>query len=69
MKKSSKAQELYKEAEILMPESAQLFYNMGLLYFDMQQYENAISYANKAYGKHYPLPGLMNKLKKKGLWK
>ena len=68
-KKYNKALEQYEVAERLSPQSDQLLYNMGLLYFDMKQYEKSISYAKKAYAKQYPLPGLRNKLRKKGYWK
>ncbi|MCW8847104.1 MAG: tetratricopeptide repeat protein [Sedimenticola sp.] len=64
-----KALEIYSEAEKLQPESTQLAYNIGLVYFDMKKYSKALSYAEKAYANGYPLPGLKNKLKKKGLWK
>lgn len=62
------ALEQYKRAETLH-ESAQLSYNMGLLYFDMKKYEDSMVYAKKAYAQGYPLPGLSNKLKNKGYLK
>lgn len=58
----------YKLAETVQ-ESAQLSYNMGLLYFDMKKYEDSMAYAKKAYAQGYPLPGLSNKLKNKGYLK
>lgn len=64
-----KALAIYNEAEKLQPESTQLAYNIGLLYFDMKKYKEALSYAEKAYANGYPLPDLKNKLKKEGLWK
>jgi len=63
------ALEQYSAAEKLIPESAQLLYNLGLLHFDMRQYEQSLDYARKAYALQYPLPGLRNKLKAKGYWK
>lgn len=59
----------YNAAEQLIPESAQLLYNMGLLHFDMKQYDQSLDYAKKAYALQYPLPGLRDKLKRKGYWK
>jgi len=69
LKKYSSALEQYKKAEQLSPDSPQLLYNLGLLHFDMKQYEKSISYAKKAYALQYPLPGLRDKLKNKGYWK
>ena len=68
LKKHKRALALYHEAENLEPELPQLTYNMGLLFFDMKKYSDAQSYAKRAYSSGYPLPGLKNKLKKKGLW-
>ena len=68
-KRLEEALEQYKSAEKLSPDSAQLLYNIGLLYFDMKQYDESEAYARKAYALKYPLPGLRNKLKQKGLWK
>lgn len=69
LKKYGSALEQYDAAEQLSPESPQLLYNIGLLHFDMKQYEKSLDYAKKAYARQYPLPGLRNKLKKKGFWK
>lgn len=69
LKKYSSALEQYSASEKLSPDSAQLLYNIGLLYFDMKQYDKSKGYAKKAYALQYPLPGLRNKLKNKGNWK
>ncbi len=69
LKKYSSALEQYTAAEQLIPDSAQLLYNIGLLHFDINQYEKSLAYAKKAYAMQYPLPGLRNKLKNKGYWK
>ncbi|WP_321528171.1 tetratricopeptide repeat protein [Sedimenticola selenatireducens] len=69
LNKYNEALEQYDLAEELAPDSAQLLYNIGLLHFEMKQYEKSLEYARKAYALEYPLPGLRNKLKKKGYWK
>ena len=58
----SAALEKYKTAEKILKGSSDLFYNMGLLYFDMGNIELARKYANLAYGRGYPLPALRKKL-------
>lgn len=59
-----KALEEYKNAERINPKSPELQYNMGLLYYDMKEYEKAQLYADKAYAGGYPLPGLKRLLKR-----
>lgn len=56
------ALEQYQQAESALPNYAELYYNMGLLYIDRHDYTNAKTYADKAYGLNYPLPGLRRKL-------
>jgi len=41
---------------------------MGLIYFDLKDYDKALSFAHRAYGSGFPLPGLRDKLKKVGKW-
>ena len=53
-----KALKEYTVALKLLPENAELYYNMGLLYNEAEKY------ANKAYELGYPLPGLRDILKK-----
>jgi len=59
---------LYKEAEALLPNSADVQYDLGLLYVHFKKYEKALEHARKAYSLGYPLPGLRNILKRKGAW-
>lgn len=68
LKRHKNAGKLYLEAEKLTPDSAQLSYNIGLLYYDTKKYDLAKKYAKKAYAAGYPLPGLQRKLKKAGYW-
>ena len=58
----------YKKSEKIAPESAEVQYNLGLLYFDRNEYALAKEHAIKAYNLGFPLPGLRNRLKKVGKW-
>lgn len=68
LKKNDKAIEQFQQAEKLDPENTNLLYNLGLLYFDLKQYDKASTYAQKAYQDDFPLDGLKNKLKQVGKW-
>lgn len=52
----------YQQAEKKIPEHAELIYNMGLLYFDMDNLEKAREYADRAKSLGYPLEGLHRKV-------
>jgi tetratricopeptide (TPR) repeat protein len=58
----------YEDAVSVSPEYAEAHYNLGLLYFDLKQYDKAEAAALKAYSLGYPLPGLRNRLKRVGKW-
>ena len=58
----------YSEALARGTASLEAHYNLGLLYFDMKDCQNAREQARIAYTSGYPLPGLRNKLKKAGCW-
>jgi tetratricopeptide (TPR) repeat protein len=58
----------YEKAEAMDPESSEIQYNMGLVYFDLKDYESAVSHAQKAYKLGYPLAGLRKKLVAAGKW-
>ena len=57
-----------KEAINLQPENPTINYNLGLLYMQKKDYEQAKIYAKKAYELGFPLPGLKNKLVEAGKW-
>ena len=57
-----------REAVRLAPENATTNYNLGLLYVKRRDYEHARSYAWKAYGLGFPLPGLKKQLAAAGQW-
>ncbi len=63
-----KALEQYRISEKLQPNSADLHYNLGLLYFDARDYPQAKAHAKRAYQLGYPLPGLRKKLAGVGQW-
>ena len=64
--KNEDALEAYNRAKKLLPDSVEVEYNMGLLYYKMGQYDNALSHAKIAYAGNYPLQGLKRKLAEKG---
>jgi tetratricopeptide (TPR) repeat protein len=66
--KLHKSLEEYKNAEKYAPDLTELHYNMGLLYFDLKDYDMALIHAQKAYKQGYPLPGLRDKLIHIGKW-
>ncbi len=58
----------YELAEKLLKNNTNLYYNMGLLYFNLKDYAKARDYANKAYAGGFPLSGLKDMLVKAGKW-
>jgi len=64
-----KAIEKYRIAKKLRPNSAEVYYNMGLAFIDMGKNDEALQHAKKAYALGYPLPGLRKKLQELGIWK
>lgn len=58
----------YKHAAALGLDNAEFHYNIGLLYFEMNDLEQSTTHAKKAYSLGYPLPGLQNKLQERGKW-
>lgn len=60
------ARKLLHLAANLASNDANVLYNVGLLYFRMNDYESAVKYARSAYKLGFPLPGLRNMLKEAG---
>ncbi|WP_293264275.1 hypothetical protein [Neptunomonas sp.] len=58
----------YKKAEQQSAGSAEIQYNLGLLFIEMERFDEAKVYALKAYAQKFPLKGLMKRLKKSGHW-
>ncbi|MEM7082336.1 MAG: hypothetical protein AAF465_06350 [Pseudomonadota bacterium] len=67
-KQYSEAKMQFAEAERLMPESAEVQYNIGLVLAKNKEYDDAYQYAVRAYDMGYPLPGLRNILRRAGKW-
>ncbi|PKO90621.1 MAG: hypothetical protein CVU16_10060 [Betaproteobacteria bacterium HGW-Betaproteobacteria-10] len=71
--KNSRSGEALKQADEAVAEShgegsANLYYNIGLVYLDLKQYDKALSNAHLAYQMGFPLPGLRDRLKRAGKW-
>jgi len=58
----------YNIALEMMPESAEVHYNVGLFYFDIDKLNLALTHGHKAYELGFPLQGLKDKLIKRGVW-
>lgn len=57
------------QAEKLLPESANLHYNMGTILLDLGEFEKSLVHAHKAYALGFQLPGLRNRLKAANKWR
>ena len=66
--KYDEAEEMYKEALALMPQSGELHNNLSLLYISQESYELARHHAKQAYELGFPLMGARNKLARLGEW-
>jgi len=67
--KRTEALNQLNEAAQLGSDNANTIYNMGLIYYDLKEYDKSLSYAQQAYRLGFPLPGLRDKLKRAGKWK
>lgn len=56
-------------ADRLLPNDAEISYNLGLMYFEAGDFQKSLSYAKAAYSRGFPLQGLQRKLKEAGKWK
>lgn len=65
----SEALKQLADAVTLGEDGSNFQYNVGLIYFELKEYEKSLSYAQKAYSAGFPLPGLREKLKKIGKWR
>ena len=66
--KYEKAISQYSKALEMLPNSAEVHYNLGLYYFDTNNYALSVKHGRKAYALGYPLSGLKDKLIRKGVW-
>lgn len=67
-KKFTAAANQYQKALKINPNSAEVHYNIALLYLDTGKTTLAVEHGHKAYELGYPLPGLKDKLVKQGVW-
>lgn len=67
-KQYAEALELYIKAQKLAPDNIEIHYNLGLVYFKLEQYKESRKWAKLAYQKDMQLQGLKNLLKSKGEW-
>jgi tetratricopeptide (TPR) repeat protein len=58
-----------EDAQAMGEDSPNFQYNLGLIYFDLKEYDKSLTYAYQAYANGFSLPGLREKLKKAGKWK
>lgn len=65
-KRAAEAKQQYEQAEALGLDSVELYYNRGLLEYEMGNLDESARYATRAYAGGYPLPALRNKLRKAG---
>jgi tetratricopeptide (TPR) repeat protein len=62
------AAQMFEGAIKYEPRSPNLYYNLGLTYFDLKEYTKAMAAAQRAYELGAQLPGLRNKLQESGHW-
>ena len=67
--KPKDALEQLRKADELMPNNANVQYNLGLVYFELKDYENSLKHAKIAYGLGFPLGGLRSKLENVHEWR
>ena len=68
-KQTAQALEQAGIAEKLAKGNPQVHYNVGLLYFELKEYDKSMANAKIAYEQGFNLPGLKDKLTKAGKWK
>ena len=60
---------VFETAKALEPNNPNLYYNLGLAYFDLKDYSDSLENAHRAYRLGAPLPGLRDKLQAVGQWR
>ncbi|MDX5407950.1 MAG: tetratricopeptide repeat protein [Chromatiaceae bacterium] len=69
LKRFQQAKGHYERAIRLKPDAAEAHYNLGLLLVSTGELEQALEHAHTAYNLGYPLPGLKEKLRSRGVWR
>ena len=67
-KKKEALAKLVEALELGIP-SPNIDYNIGLVFFDLGEYEKSLESAHRAYAGGFSLPGLRNKLTRAGKWR
>lgn len=68
LKQYNEAIKLFENSLKLGNEGTDAYYNLGLAYFAVQRYEDALKQAHIAYERGFALPGLRQMLQKVGKW-
>lgn len=66
--RNNEALKYLNDAIQLDEDNANLYYNIGLVYLDLNQFDKALHYAHRAYQMGFQLPGLRDRLKRAGKW-
>ena len=61
--------EYYKRALGINENYADAYYNLGLIYLELDDFDQALKNAHAAYARGFPLDGLRKRLIKAGYWK
>lgn len=70
--KRGQSQEAVEQLEAALKQAganANVYYNLGLAYVSLKEYDKALDSAHTAYRLGFPLPGLRNMLKRAGAWR
>ena len=67
-KREGDANKQLEQVALAARDTAFTLYNMGLIYFDMKNYDKALEMAHKAYGLGFGRTDLRDQLKKVGKW-
>lgn len=65
----SAAQQQLKAAEAVADGNPFTYYNVGMIYADLKDWDNALVQAHKAYALGFPQPGLRERIKSAGKWR
>ena len=68
-RKARSALQMLSSAAEQAGETANIHYNLGLLYLDVGQFDQALLHAHAAYRLGFTLPGLRDRLKRAGKWR
>jgi tetratricopeptide (TPR) repeat protein len=67
--RNAEALDLLSKVSVEAGESANIHYNLGLLYLELGRFDEALQHAHAAYRLGFALPGLRNRLVRAGKWK